>query len=228
MDMYTRKQTHPSESNRIDREEVTRLYKQKEIFKISLNDQLDSFYEKCRTNQFPGHEVAFFFHAELLTSNEFKQYHKRYCEIQKKRFPNKIRALEKQFQKLDVKQLEKKITRSKREHENNLKASKNKAYRLFGGIRATLLFHPKRGLPSDESLNRLFDNLKPMLFTQLWRKWDPLKIPKSTSNINVIGFQEYEDNEQITQHNCSALCLFSGYDSAFPPLALEKCPTLSG
>ena len=72
--MYIRKQTNPGHSNRIDKEEVKRLYQQREAYKISLNDQLEIFYNKCKCNRFFQHEVTFFFHAEYLSENELKQY----------------------------------------------------------------------------------------------------------------------------------------------------------
>ena len=72
--MYTRKQTNPRHSNRIDQEEVKRLYQQRETYTISLNDQLEIFYNKCKSNRFFRHEVIYFFHAEYLSENELKQY----------------------------------------------------------------------------------------------------------------------------------------------------------
>ena len=72
--MYIRKQTNPRNCNRIDNEAVIRLYQQREIHTISLNDQLENFYSKCKNNRFFKHEVAYFFHAEYLSENELKQY----------------------------------------------------------------------------------------------------------------------------------------------------------
>ena len=78
MDMYIRKQTNPKYSNRIDKEEVKRLYKQHEILKISLNDQLDNFYNKCKSNRFFKHDVTYFFHAEYLSVEELQNYQTKY------------------------------------------------------------------------------------------------------------------------------------------------------
>ena len=72
--MYIRKQTNPNYSNRIDKEEVKRLYKKREIHTISLNDQLESFYNKCTNNRFRKHEVTYFFHAENLSFDELESY----------------------------------------------------------------------------------------------------------------------------------------------------------
>ena len=72
--MYIRKQTNPAHSNRIDKEEVKRLYQQSETYTISLKDQLEIFYNKCKSNTFFKHEVTYFFHAECLYEDELKQY----------------------------------------------------------------------------------------------------------------------------------------------------------
>lgn len=74
MDLFIRKQTNPKYSNRIDKEEVIRMYKQREIHKISLNDQLEDFYSKCKNNRFRKHEVTYFFHAEYLSIDELQNY----------------------------------------------------------------------------------------------------------------------------------------------------------
>ena len=73
-DMYIRKQTNPRHSNRIDKSEVIKLYQQRDIYTISLNDQLEYFYNKCKNHRFLKHEVTYFFHTEYLTDDELKQY----------------------------------------------------------------------------------------------------------------------------------------------------------
>ena len=64
--------------------------------------------------------------------------------------------------------------------EEKLEKSKNSDYRLYGGVRATLVFHPRWGLPSKEELKLLCEETRPMMYTQLWRKWDPINKPVST------------------------------------------------
>ena len=71
---YIRKQTNPNHSNRIDKEEVKGLYQQRDIYTISLNDQLEYFYNKCKNNRFFKHEVTYFFHAEYLSVDDLQQY----------------------------------------------------------------------------------------------------------------------------------------------------------
>ena len=77
-----------------------------------------------------------------------------------------------------------------------LEKSENSDYRLFGGVRATLVFFPKFSLPNNENLSLLCEEIRPMMYTQLWREWDPkfyfpifLNIPVSTKQIDVIGFK---------------------------------------
>ena len=37
----------------------------------------------------------------------------------------------------------------------------------------------------------LCEEIRPMMYTQLWRKWDPINIPKSSKQIEVIGFKKH-------------------------------------
>ena len=84
--------------------------------------------------------------------------------------------------------------------------SKFSDYRLYGGIRTTLVFNPGLGLPKSEELHKLCEELQPMMNTQLWRKWHPIYIPMSSKQIDVIGFENHAlfDDEE--------------FDIAFPPL----------
>ena len=75
--------------------------------------------------------------------------------------------------------------------EEKLEKSKNSDYRLYGGVRATLVFHPRWGLPSKEELKLLCEETRPMMYTQLWRKWDPINIPNSSKHIDVLGFKKH-------------------------------------
>ena len=90
--------------------------------------------------------------------------------------------------------------------EEKLQKSKISDYRLYGGVRATLLFYPRWGLPINEELILLGMEIRPMMFLQLWRKWDPINIPVSTKQIEVIGFKKHtllEDED---------------FDTAFPSI----------
>ena len=74
MDMYIRKLRNPRFFNRIDKEEVKGLYQQRDTLTISLNDQLEHFYNKCKNNRFFKQEVTYFFHAEYLSEDDLQQY----------------------------------------------------------------------------------------------------------------------------------------------------------
>ena len=88
--------------------------------------------------------------------------------------------------------------------EKSLRTSTTSDYRLYGGVRATLVFHPRWGQPSNEELKLLCVEIRPMMYTQLWRKWDPINIPISTKQIDVIGFQKHNLLED------------EDFDTAFP------------
>ena len=192
MDMYIRKPTNPDYSNRIDLEEVKRLYKQREHFKISLNDQLENFYNRCKSNRFFKHEVTYFFHAECLQIDELQQYQTRFYEemlMREAAYKHNAqtyinRFIINEYYQSEIPNIEEMILKA-------IKRSKNSDYRLYGGIRATLVFHPRWKLPSNEELLTLCEEIKPMMYTQLWRNWDPINIPVSTKQVDVIGFAEH-------------------------------------
>ena len=193
MDMYMRKQTNPKYSNRIDTEEVKRLYKQREHYKISLNDQLEHFYNRCKNNRFFKHEVTYFLHAECLHADELQQYQMRFFESLMQRYETDLSRCgvtrltineEDQSQISNWQEIHSEIL-----EKNN--RSKNSDYRLYGGIRATLVFHPRWDLPSNEELSKLCEEIQPMMYAQLWRKWNPINIPVSTKQVDVIGFAEH-------------------------------------
>ena len=45
---------------------VKNLYNNQGTYTVSLNDQMELFYEKCRDDELTQHEVPYYFHAELL------------------------------------------------------------------------------------------------------------------------------------------------------------------
>ena len=75
--------------------------------------------------------------------------------------------------------------------EEKLQNSKISEHRLYDGVRATLVFYPRWGLPNKKELSSLYKEIRPMMYTQLWRKWDPINIPVSTKQIDVIGFEKH-------------------------------------
>ena len=51
---------------RTDVQGVKNLYNKQGTYTVSLNDQMELFYEKCKDDELTQHEVAYYFHAELL------------------------------------------------------------------------------------------------------------------------------------------------------------------
>merc|ERR1712176_839926 len=47
-------------------EGVENLYNKQGTYTVPLNDQMELFYEKCKDDELTQHEVAYYFHAELL------------------------------------------------------------------------------------------------------------------------------------------------------------------
>ena len=176
MDMYIRKHTNPRYSNRIDIEEVKRLYKRREHHKISMNDQLEKFYHKCKNNKFFKHEVTYFFHAECLQVDELEQYQTRFYQMLMQRHEastSRLMSLNIYLRRLE-----------------EIKRSKNSDYRIYGGVRATFVYNQWKP-PRSEKLYKLCEQIRPMMFTQLWRRTDPFNIPVSTKQVDVIGFAKH-------------------------------------
>lgn len=93
--------------------------------------------------------------------------------------------------------------------EQKLQISNESDYRLYGGIRATLVFHPQQGIPNNEELDLLCRVIQPMMYTQLWRNWVPFNIPESTKQIDVIGFEKHnflcdEDEDIALSFKCKS------------------------
>ena len=201
MDMNIRRQPNCRVSNRIDTQEVKNLYKEQKTYKISLNDQLEAFYEKCRDNELSGHEISYYFHTELLSPEEFAACHSEIELKETQKHFNEIELLEKKFSLFAAPYrknlLSNEIDEATQKFETKVKESRKSEFRLYGGVRATLLFHPKRGLPNADELRRLSDTLSPMLYTQFWRKWDPVDVPKSTKEIKIIGFERRIPNNDL-------------------------------
>ena len=228
LDLYIRKQTNPYHSNRIAEAEVKSLYIQSEMHKISLNDQLENFYNKCKSNRFFKHEVAYFFHAEHLTDDELRKYQTRFQKLIFDQYDSQIakdslrRRINKTTAEFDERQSEMRFIKLLIGKEMigddltpdvlaaKLSLSRISEYRLYGGIRATLVFNPLLGLPDKKELKRLCKNIQPMMFTQLWRNWDPIKLPITTLEIDVIGSEEYTFLD------------YKDYDISFPSIGKSE------
>ena len=73
-------------------ETVKDYYKQKERCKISLNDQLDDFYEGCKNNTI-RRECAYYFHAERLNPEEVTESQKKYEKFRSHQMRNRYGAI---------------------------------------------------------------------------------------------------------------------------------------
>ena len=79
MEMRIGRRTKPSKGNKIHSNDVNQLYKNEH--KMSLNDQLDIFYENCLKDSVRN-EVVYIYHAPLLTTNDFFIFQDKYDERQ--------------------------------------------------------------------------------------------------------------------------------------------------
>ena len=193
MDLNIRQQPNCRVSNRIDTQEVKNLYKEQETYKISLNDQLEAFYDKCRDGGLTGHEISYYFHTELLPPGEFAACHSELELKESQKHFNEIELLEKKFSLFAAPYrknlLATEIDEATQKFKTKVKESSKSEFRLYGGVRATLVFHPKHGLSQADELKKLCENLSLLLYTRYWRKWDPINVPKSTTEIKIIGFE---------------------------------------
>lgn len=178
-----------SAQNQISKSEVKRLYHQKRYIKISFNDQLDSFYEKCLLKEV-GTGMVHFFHTEKLKSdqsssfadeffkNEKERYRKR-AEISKRKFhnglkkikqyegdPDNVRILEQQYEFV-----QQHLNNLNLIHKEVIRTSKLPdflGYNLFHGFRATIEFDIRQGKPSVE---KIMETLKLMKLKTAYPKF---------------------------------------------------------
>ena len=87
-----------SAENQINVEEVQRFYKGERFPEVSLNDELDSFYEKCLTNNVEldaTADVAQFFLAKMLTFDQQSILAKQFRNNEETRISYRARKYEK-------------------------------------------------------------------------------------------------------------------------------------
>ena len=172
-----------SAQNQISKSEVKRLYHQKRYIKISFNDQLDSFYEKCLLEDV-GTEIVHFFQTEKLKSEQSSsfadQFFKNEQERYRKRAENSKQKFHKELKKIteydgdpdNVSILEQRNEFLQR-HLNNLNqihkqvitTARSKlpaflGYNLFHGFRATVEFDFQNGKPGQEKIKETLKSLK--------------------------------------------------------------------
>ena len=81
MEMRTGLNTKPSLGYKIHAADVDQFYKNDEDSKMSLNNQLDIFYENCLLSTVEN-EVVYIFHAPLLTTDDFFIFQNKFVQTQ--------------------------------------------------------------------------------------------------------------------------------------------------
>ena len=180
-----------SAKNQISKSEVKRLYHQKRYIKISFNDQLDSFYEKCLLEDV-GTEIVHFFQTEKLKSdqsssfadqffkNEQERYRKR-AENSKRKFHEGLKEIKQYEGDLDhvslLEQrnefLQRNLNNLNQIHKQVITTTKSKlpaflGYNLFHGFRATVEFDLQNGKPGRE---KIIETLKLMKVKTVYPKF---------------------------------------------------------
>lgn len=172
-----------SAQNQISKSEVKRLYHQKRYIKISFNDHLDSFYQKCLMKEV-GTGIVHFFQTEKLKSDQSSSFADQFFKNEKERYrKNAERKFQKELKK--IKQQEGDLVRIKEQrnefvqrHLNNLNLIQKEViksklpdflgYNLFHGFRATIEFDIKQGKPCRE---KIIETLKLLKFKTTYPKF---------------------------------------------------------
>lgn len=204
MKLNFRQSTNPSTCYRFDGQEIEMLYSRQRILKISMGDQLDDFYEKCILNDVSGHEVNYYFHTERLSPTEFMTYRNRF-EANQNRLAIQIFSDNKK-RKGRYRGGRKRADARRRRLDNlksclserldaKMKLSKVNDYRLYGGMRATLVFDHQSCFAEScydraQNYENLCRTIEPLLLTQLWTLKNAYNIPNSSKDIKIIGFED--------------------------------------
>ena len=202
---------HPRTS-RIVSEDVHDLYAQtRQGWKISLNNDLEAFYGKCKSNEFLKNELAYFFHAELLSPEEIQTYHHQAKTLATLEFRQKMDKIQKRVSKANknknasnqyTKLEQDNASRVRSELDTLIETSSKSEFRLYRGARVTVLFHPNRGLPNFADMYRISKNITLMLsqshFHVHKRDAGAASIsPSSTPDIDVIGFRRPKPSQKL-------------------------------
>ena len=212
IDMNTKMDPRKS---RIVTEDVNDLYAQtNRSWKISLNNDLEAYYEKCMANGFSKNEFVYFFHAELLSAKEFEAYHEQAKILETQEYHSKLDTIHKRTSKLNKIRFEvilrKKYTtpelnniqRIRNEFEAAIDKSRKSEFWLYRGDRVTLVFQPKRGLPNAGTMHKLSNDMTQMLSRSHLhvekRDVDAVSIsPTSTPDIEVFGFRRHTPSQKL-------------------------------
>ena len=211
IDMDMRGAMHPMNS-RIASENVNDFYVQtRRDWKLSLNEELEMFYEKCKSDGFRKNEFVSFFHAELMLLNEIQKCHEEIQRLETLNYHDKREHINKRLSKanknnnasLQYTNLEtENINKITQDFEAAIQASQRNEYRLYRGRRATLVFHPKLGLPNAEKLYKLSSSMTSMISRAYLhvrrRDVNAASIsPTSTPDIDVFGFRKHKPSQKL-------------------------------
>ena len=203
MKLNFRQSTNPSTCYRFDGQEIEMLYSRQRNLKISMGDQLDNFYEKCILNDVSGHEVNYYFHTERLSPTEFMTYRNRFEDNQ---YRLAIQIFSDNKKRQGRKSGRKRADARRRRLDNlksclserldaKMKLSKVNDYRLYGGMRATLVFDHQSCFAEScydraQNYENLCQTMEPLLLAQLWTSKNAYNIPNSSKDIKIIGFED--------------------------------------
>ena len=182
----------PSLGFRVDSLDVHNLYKKQHNSLMSFNNDLDLFYSQCLNESVPN-EVVQFFHAQQLTSDEFRIFQNNFVQLLSSRFAwgnqrNQSRYRKtlaklafkyknEEFNITDWKSgkikakhiFEHNVTRLQKRKKSVFDRSENQNFRLFIGYRATV------ELPLDQDIDPVwFDELiksleRKLMHSKLWQ-----------------------------------------------------------
>ena len=181
-------------------ETVKDHYRQKKRLKLSLNDQLEDFYEGSKINNLRD-ECAYFFHTKRLNPEELRMSQKDFETFILKRTYDLDGKIVPRYRPswLYIRKVENPIKNKKESLffedgtlalENPFEKMDNNEYILYNCFRITLKITPELVLSlTSEQLDVWIENLNPFMYIDLWRSSRTrcdVEIPKSKST-KVIG-----------------------------------------
>ena len=196
------------------------LYKQKQRLKISLNDQLEDFYENCKNSKIIE-ECVYYYHTKRLDSEELQLSKTRFEKFRSRSMRNidgfnvprwmpswlKIRKDNKRKTSIFVDEI---LVR-----ENPFDNMEKNEYLLYNCFRITLTLTPQAVLScKPNELDDLIKYLTPFLYTSLWRSSRPrgdVDVPRPGLT-KVIGLDttsscEYPNTNQYELNDPNPVCL---------------------
>ena len=166
MELQAGRQTTPSSGLKLHVSEVDQYYLRRVNRRVSLNDQLDIFYENCLRDSVKN-EIVYIFHTPLLTPDEFAIFQTNFVGRQDL---NLSRIMD--YYLLNKKRFDPNIFSEKKICENHtfkIKLFETHEYRLFIGYRATIEL--KFG-DSEANLSKEMKSMQNKLaFSRIWFKY---------------------------------------------------------